>query len=162
MRIPALRLRLCILAQVTIRSPIPVSPEKVSGFPPITVPRRVISAIPLVISAAFVLSPQPRPSAVPAARAITFFKAPPSSIPSMSGLVYTRNTGLINRLCTYSAAALLWAPVTQVVGRPLLTSSAWLGPESTVTSAWGSSSSITSDNVFKVASSIPFATFVTI
>ena len=58
-----------------------------SAWAPIATPRRLISAIPLVISAAFVLSPQPSPSAVPAARAMTFFNAPPSSIPRISGLV---------------------------------------------------------------------------
>ena len=36
------------------------------------------SAIPRVINAAFVLSPKPKPSATPAARAITFFKEPPN------------------------------------------------------------------------------------
>ena len=30
-----------------------------------------------------------------AARAITFLREPPSSTPSISGVVYTRNTGLI-------------------------------------------------------------------
>ena len=93
---PALRFRLCTLVHVTIKSPTPVSPENVSGFPPMASPRRVSSAIPLVINAAFVLSPYPRPSTVPAANAITFFNAPPSSIPIISELVYTRNTLFIN------------------------------------------------------------------
>ncbi len=86
--------------------------------------------------------------------------APPSSIPSISGLVYTRNTGLINRFCTSSASCLLCAPATQVVGSPLLTSSAWLGPERTVTLAAGSSSSMISDRFLRVVSSIPLATLV--
>ena len=75
MRIPALLFLECIDAQVTIRSPIPESPLKVSSLPPIAIPSLDISAIPLVIRAALALSPHPRPSAIPAARAITFFKA---------------------------------------------------------------------------------------
>ena len=51
-------------------------------------PSCVISLIPLVIRAASVLSPYPKPSAIPAARAITFFKEPPSSMLFLSGLVY--------------------------------------------------------------------------
>ena len=58
----------------------------------------------------------------------------------------------------YSATAFLWEPATQVVGRPRLTSSAWLGPESTATSAMGSSSFKIMDMVSSVFSSIPFAT----
>ena len=137
-----MRLRLWTLAHVTIRSPIPVSPENVSTAPPIFTPSLAISAIPLVMSAAFVLSPYPIPSAIPAARAMTFFKEPPSSIPSISGLVYTRNTSLANICCRYSAVFSVFAPTTTVVGSPLPTSSAWLGPDRTATSACGISSSI--------------------
>ena len=56
-RIPARRFLECMLAQVTIRSPMPVNPQKVSNFPPMAVPSLAISVIPLVMSAAFVLSP---------------------------------------------------------------------------------------------------------
>lgn len=45
------------LVQVTIKSPSPASPEKVSGLAPIFVASLVISASPLVINAAFALSP---------------------------------------------------------------------------------------------------------
>ena len=38
-------------------------------------------------------------SQIPAARATTFFKAPPSSIPKISELVYTLNTSFINIFC---------------------------------------------------------------
>ena len=97
---------------------------------------------------------------MPAARAITFFRALPSSIPRISGLVYTRNTWLMKIPCTNSATCFLCAPATQVVGSPLLTSSAWLGPDRTVTSASGSSCSIICDRVIRVCSSIPLATLV--
>ena len=157
-RMPALLFLLCMLVHVTIRSPIPESPENVSGFPPIATPSLVISAIPLVIRAAFVLSPQPRPSLTPAARAMTFLSAPPSSIPKISGLVYTRKTDDINKFWMCSAVCLSFAPTTTVVGMPRLTSSAWLGPERTATFAIGSSCSICWDIVINVFSSMPFAT----
>src|SRR5699024_1056788 len=56
-KIPALLFLLCILVQVTIKSPIPERPAKVSLLAPILLPNLDISIIPLVISAAFVLSP---------------------------------------------------------------------------------------------------------
>ena len=99
---------------------------------------------------------------MPAARAMTFFSAPPNSIPKISGLVYTRNTGLMKIVWIYSAVFLDFAPVTQVVGILRPTSSAWLGPDNTATSAIGSSSSMISDSVISVLSSMPFATLTTI
>ena len=48
----------------------PARPENVSGSPPSATPRRASSASPRVMSAAFVLSPYPRPAAMPAAIAI--------------------------------------------------------------------------------------------
>ena len=65
----------------------PASPENVSGSPPMATPSRVSSARPRVITAARVLSPVPRPSAMPDAIAITFFSAPATSQPTTSGLV---------------------------------------------------------------------------
>ena len=70
-----------------MRSPIPERPQNVSICPPMATPSLAISVIPLVIRAAFVLSPSPSPSQTPAASAMTFFIEPPSSIPIMSGLV---------------------------------------------------------------------------
>ena len=75
---------------------IPESPENVSACAPMATPRRVISTSPLVISAAFVLSPQPRPSRIPQQRAITFLREPPSSTPIISSEVYTLNAELMN------------------------------------------------------------------
>ncbi len=70
--------------QVTIRSPIPDNPAKVSGLAPIATPSREISATPRVIIAALVLSPNFAPSIIPAPIAITFLNAPPSSTPRIS------------------------------------------------------------------------------
>ncbi len=156
--IPAFLLRLWRLSQVTMRSPMPVRPPRVSCRAPMAQASRLISEMPRVISAALVLSPHPRPSAIPAASAITFFKAPPSSIPRTSGLVYTRKTSFMKRFCTPSATARLDAPATTVVGRPMPTSSAWLGPHITATAALGTSCSTMEEIVISVSSSIPFAT----
>src|SRR3989449_5722404 len=60
---------------VRMRSPIPASPAKVAGSAPSATPNRVISASPRVMSAARVLYPSPSPSRMPAARAMTFFRA---------------------------------------------------------------------------------------
>ena len=65
----------------------PARPANVSGSPPMATPRRVSSARPRVMTAARVLSPAPRPSAMPAAMAMTFLSAPPISQPTTSGLV---------------------------------------------------------------------------
>ena len=67
-----------------MRSPIPLSPAKVSCFAPRLIPSLAISAIPLVIMAALALSPYPRPSDIPAPIAIIFLSAPPSSTPIIS------------------------------------------------------------------------------
>ena len=58
----------------------------------------------------------------------------------------------------------MWADTTQVVGIPLPTSSAWLGPDRTATFGFLSfnSSSIISVIVSNVSSSNPFATLITI
>ncbi len=102
-RFPARQFLEWTLVQVTIKSPIPVKPENVKGFAPILVPRRAISARPLVIKAAFALSPYPRPSEMPAPNAIIFFNAPPISTPITSELVYTRKLPFMNKSCTFSA-----------------------------------------------------------
>lgn len=72
---------------VVTRSPSPERPANVCSSAPILVPRRVISVRPLASRAAFALSPALRPSSTPAAIAMTFFIAPASSTPSMSGFV---------------------------------------------------------------------------
>ena len=80
-------MRLYGLMHVVMRSPIPANPANVAGSPPIATPSRVSSANPRVMTAARVLSPTPRPWAMPAAMATTFFSAPPSSQPITSWLV---------------------------------------------------------------------------
>src|SRR5215203_5718319 len=76
---PTARLRLSEPVHVNTRSPIPARPAKVAGFAPSATPSRVISASPRVMSAACELKPSPTPSTMPAATAITFLSAPPSS-----------------------------------------------------------------------------------
>ena len=111
----------------------PLSPAKVSFRPPRATPSRAISVMPRVMSRALVLSPSPMPSLTPQQRASTFFSAAPSSTPSTSLLVYTRNLGLMNTSCTSSAAAISLEAATQPVGALRPTSSAWEGPERAAT-----------------------------
>src|SRR5712691_3259707 len=97
---PRLRLRDKAPVAVRMRSPIPASPANVRGSAPSATPRRVISARPRVITAARVLCPKPRPSRIPAATAMTFLSAPPSSTPMASVVVYTRNCVVANTCWT--------------------------------------------------------------
>src|SRR5438128_5318719 len=75
---------------VSRRSPMPARPANVAGSAPSATPSRVISASPRVSSAARVLCPNPSPSRMPAASAITFLSAPPNSTPATSVCEYTR------------------------------------------------------------------------
>src|SRR6266566_3314969 len=84
---PTERFRLSPPVAVSTRSPRPARPASVSRLPPRATARRVISERPRVITAAIVFAPKPRPAQTPAARAITFFTAPPSSTPTISSLV---------------------------------------------------------------------------
>ena len=59
--LPKRRLRECSEVQVATRSPVPASPMQVSAWPPQRTTRRLISAIPRVMSMAAVLSPNPIP-----------------------------------------------------------------------------------------------------
>ena len=81
---PARRLRPAGCQHVTIRSPMPGEPGERLRPRAAASPSRAISASPRVISAAFALSPRPRPSTPPAASAITFFAAAQSSTPTRS------------------------------------------------------------------------------
>ena len=74
---------------VRTKSPATARPLNVSELAPIACPNREISDKPLVIRAARALLPNPIPSDIPAAMAITFFKAPPTETPAISWLVYT-------------------------------------------------------------------------
>src|SRR6187402_153385 len=84
---PTVRLRESVPVQVRTRSPIPARPASVFCSAPQAMARRVISAMPRVISAAAVLLPRLRPVATPAARAMTFLSAPPSSTSTRSELL---------------------------------------------------------------------------
>src|SRR5581483_10130852 len=97
---PAQRLRLWRLVQVAMRSPTPASPATVAGCPPQAATSRPSSARLRVSRAAFPLSPAPRPSPIPAARAITFLAAPHSSTPTTSALVYRRKAGVAASGCS--------------------------------------------------------------
>ena len=84
---PTERLRERSPVQVSTRSPSPARPAMVSRRPPQATASRAISARPRVMSAATELCPRPRPSQTPAAMAMMFFSAPPSSTPMTSSLV---------------------------------------------------------------------------
>ena len=119
--------------QVAMRSPIPASPAKVNGFPPICLPRRAISARPRVIREAFELSPNPSPSPMPAATAMTFLKAPPSSTPTTSGFTYTRKYGTENNRWSLSARFSSTHATTDADGCRLTISLARFGPDTAAT-----------------------------
>src|SRR5712664_1212899 len=113
---PRPRLRDSAPVAVRIRSPRPANPAKVIGWAPSATPSRVISARPRVINAARVLNPRPSPSRIPAASAITFFKAPPSSTPITSVCEYTRKYPVEKMRWTRSATSCSAAAATTAVG----------------------------------------------
>ena len=102
---PTVRLRLSEPVQVSTRSPSPERPASVSRRAPHATASRVISAIPRVISPAAELYPSPTPAATPAAIAITFLSAPPSSTPITSDDVYSRSVSDETSRCTSAATA---------------------------------------------------------
>ncbi len=63
--------------------------------------------------------------------ATTFFSAPPSSHPTTSGLVYTRNVAVLNSRCSLSATFGSVAAITLAVGCPATISPTRFGPVST-------------------------------
>ena len=111
----------------------PASPAKVSARAPQASPSRVISASPRVMSADFALSPKPKPSTPPAARAITFFAAAQSSTPTTSLFTYTRKRVELTACWSSTASALSSDAITAAAGRPWAISSACVGPERTAT-----------------------------
>ena len=153
--IPRARLRLSGLMQVAMVSPRPASPANVPGLPPMATPRRVISATPRLITMARVLSPVPRPSAIPAAIATTFFRAPPTSTPITSVPVYTRNKVVRTRLCSRCATEWSGIAMTAAAASPFSTSLARFGPDNAPAGWPGSSSPISSVIRLQVPSSKP-------
>src|SRR3989442_15605671 len=147
---------------VRMRSPIPASPAKVAGSAPSATPRRGISASPRVISAAPGVWPIPRPSRIPAARAMTFLSAPASSTPSMSVAEYTRKNPVENTCCARWATACSRAAATTAVGWRAYTSRANEGPDSTAIGvSFGRTSASTHEGVERRSGSRPLDTLTT-
>ena len=130
---PARRLRLWRLQHVTMRSPMPASPENVSGRAPQALPRRASSRRPRLMRPALALSPSSRPSTPPAARAMTFLVAAQSSTPTTSSLAYTRKAGEMSACWSSTASSESALATTVAAGSPSPISSAWFGPERTAT-----------------------------
>ena len=128
-----------------------------SCLPPIAIPSLVISANPLVINAAKLLSPKSISVAIPAQKAIMFFNAPPSSTPITSSDVYTLIFSFMNVSCTKLRTSSSFEAITIAVGIPTETSSAWLGPENIPYFEFGISCSIIWLSVHSVSASKPFA-----
>src|SRR6266513_479432 len=147
---------------VRMRSPIPASPAKVAGSAPSATPSRVISASPRVISAARVLWPIPRPSRMPAARAMTFLRAPASSTPSTSVAEYTRKNPVENTCWTRWATVCSRAAATTAVGWRAYTSRANEGPDNTAIGvSLGRTSANTHEGVERRSGSRPLDTLTT-
>ena len=70
-------------------------------------------------------------SDMPAPSAIMFLRAPPSSTPVMSSLVYTLNLSVLKTSCIIRESSLSAEAAATVVGSFLAISSAWEGPERT-------------------------------
>ena len=86
MPLPREKLRELVDEQVSTKSPRPDRPASVSRRAPLAVPKRVISAKPRAMSAAWAFWPRPLPSTTPQAIASTFLTAPPISAPVTSSL----------------------------------------------------------------------------
>ena len=109
---------------MTIKSPIPESPYIVSILAPLLKANLTISCNPLVIKAAFVLSPSLSPSTIPPAIAIIFFKAPPISTPFWSVELYILNFGGTVKISRAYSEIPFSPPTTIAVGIPFAVSSA--------------------------------------
>ena len=131
---PARRLRLWRLQHVTIRSPIPASPENVSGRAPDASPSRTISARPRVISAALPLSPMPEPVDGARAERDHVLRRRAELDPDEVG-VHVDAEASARWISCWSrvASASSSLAITAAAGRPSEISSAWFGPESTAT-----------------------------
>ena len=158
---PSARLRLRLPVVVSTRSPMPARPAKVSGSAPSATPSRVISASPRVMSAARGLWPSPRPSRMPAATAITFLSAPPSSTPMTSSSEYTRKRGVAKSCCASRAAGLVARGGHDRGRLARHTSAAKLGPESAANRACGRHSANTCDMSASVSVSMPLVALTT-
>ena len=111
----------------------PARPAKVSGRAPAASASRLISARPRATSAAFALSPSRRPSAPPAASAITFFAAAQSSTPDHVVAHVDAKDRRVRRHLERTASSRSSLATTAAAGSPRTISSAMFGPESTAT-----------------------------
>mmetsp|Transcript_30526 Transcript_30526/g.75882 ORF Transcript_30526/g.75882 Transcript_30526/m.75882 type:complete len:232 (-) Transcript_30526:313-1008(-) len=155
-RTPTVRLRLRFTKHVSMMSPVPDSPDSVSGLAPILPASHRISAHPCATSAAMALLPRLRPSTMPAAMASTFLSAPDISTPTTSVEVLTRKQLDANRRCTRRASSGSSDAATMAVGSPAMSSTAKVGPDSTASGCWRPSpAGITSDIISHVPTSSP-------
>mmetsp|Transcript_35403 Transcript_35403/g.56930 ORF Transcript_35403/g.56930 Transcript_35403/m.56930 type:complete len:354 (+) Transcript_35403:195-1256(+) len=157
-RTPTVRFRLRLTKQVSMMSPVPDSPDSVSGLAPILPASHRISAHPCATSAAMALLPRFKPSTIPAAMASTFFSAPDISTPTTSVDVFTRRQLEPNKRCTRHASASSVDAATIAVGSPCISSTAKVGPDSTAR-GWSrpKPAGITSDIISQVPTSRPLA-----
>mmetsp|Transcript_35131 Transcript_35131/g.47476 ORF Transcript_35131/g.47476 Transcript_35131/m.47476 type:complete len:201 (-) Transcript_35131:211-813(-) len=110
-------------------SPTPESPARVDDFPPSRAERFCISRHPTVTRAAMALVPRPRPSLMPAANAMTFLTAPPTSRPITSLDVKTRNEDDDMKSRKSFASIPFFDAITTAVAFPSTISRANEGPE---------------------------------
>lgn len=100
------------------------------GLAPHDTASREISASPLVMKAALALLPIFIPSQMPAPSAMMFFRAPPSSTPIMSLLVYTLKKEELSMFCTIYDDSWLLDATTVEEGFESIISWARFGPDS--------------------------------
>mmetsp|Transcript_87569 Transcript_87569/g.175186 ORF Transcript_87569/g.175186 Transcript_87569/m.175186 type:complete len:200 (+) Transcript_87569:345-944(+) len=129
MRIPKFRFRERGPKHVPNVSPTPDRPDSVDARPPSEIEILLISTQPRVTRAAIAFVPRPSPSLIPAARAMTFLTAPPTSRPMTSRLVKTRNERLLINSDKSLARVILFEAITTAVAFPSIISRAKEGPE---------------------------------
>ena len=95
------------------------------------------------MTVARVFTPTLNPSAMPAAMAITFFSGPPSSQPTTSSFLYTRNQRELNSGCSERDTWGSGIAITAAAAMPCRISRAMLGPASSPAGCPGSSSAMT-------------------
>ena len=160
---PRRRLREMADIQVNMASPKPARLYTVFGRPPWLTSTESISCKAWVMRAALELAPSPMPSMTPAPMASTFLMAPPYSTPrrSEAGTTIIGSPSKTGRISSTKAGSL---PASMIlVGTSCATSSAKLGPlkASALSLSCGSSSSMISQMVLKVLSSMPLEALTT-
>ena len=128
-RYPKLKLRLSGLMAVAIKSPIPAVPINALESDPITFPKAIISARPLVMTNACIFRPKSLPANMPESIAIIFLSAPASSVPTISLETKTRNWSEESNNLASSATSSYRLAINVPAGFPANISDARLGPE---------------------------------